>query len=146
MTANHITKVAVVGAGGNVGKYITEALISGGKHTVTAITREDSQSKLPAGVEVKKVNYDKPETLVAALQGQEAVIITLNGRAEIETLEKKLVVAANEAGVSVSRTSSQVLPFLTRYSGFYPTSSDSTRTTKPWSKTSSLQRRSVWTL
>jgi putative NADH-flavin reductase len=133
MASNHITKVALVGAGGNVGKYIAEALVRGGKHTVTAITREDSQSKLPAGVEVKKVNYDNTETLVAALQGQEALIITLSGHADIETLEKKLITAANDAGVSVSLTSvSQALTSLTRNSGFCPMNSGLTPTTKTW--------------
>ncbi|KAJ7600360.1 putative isoflavone reductase family protein [Mycena floridula] len=75
---NYIEKVAIVGAGGQMGSYIVEALLKTGKHRVTAVTRADSTSKLPAGVEVKKVNYDDSASLVAALQGQDALIITMN--------------------------------------------------------------------
>lgn len=73
-SSNHITKVAIVGAGGNVGKFMTEALLKTGKHTVTAITRHDSQSTLPEGVDVKKVDYSKHETIVEALKGQDALV------------------------------------------------------------------------
>ena len=50
-------------AAGQVGTYIVEALVKTGKHQVTAITREDSTIKVPAGVITKKVNYDDPESL-----------------------------------------------------------------------------------
>lgn len=77
---------------------MTQALLATGKHTVTAITRSDSQSKLPEGVAVKKVDYDNPEALVEALRGQHALVITLGGQAPKET-EQALVKAAGEAGV-----------------------------------------------
>ena len=57
---------------------MTKELLATGKHTVTAISRADSTSKLPEGVKVAKVDYDKPETLVEALKGQDALIITLS--------------------------------------------------------------------
>lgn len=66
---------------------------------MTAITRHDSQSTFPEGVEVKKVDYDQPQTLVAALRGQDALVITLSGQSQLETLQKKLIDAAVEAGV-----------------------------------------------
>ena len=78
---------------------MTEALLKTGKHSVTAITRSDSQSKLPEGVAVKEVDYSKPETLVEALRGQEALVITISGRAPIQDIEEKLVRAAGDAGV-----------------------------------------------
>lgn len=49
--------------GGSVGRYLVEELVKTGKHKVTAITRSDSTSKPPAGVEVKKVNYDDQDSL-----------------------------------------------------------------------------------
>ncbi|KAK4902965.1 hypothetical protein LTR49_026970 [Elasticomyces elasticus] len=79
MASNHVSKVAIVGAGGNVGRFMTEALLKTGKHDVTALTREESQSKLPEGVKTKIVDYSKPETLVDALRGQGALVITING-------------------------------------------------------------------
>ena len=77
---------------------MTEALLKTGKHTVTAITRVDSQNKLPEGVISKKVDYSKPETIVEALRGQDALVITLSGFAPKE-IETQLINAAGEAGV-----------------------------------------------
>ncbi|KAJ7861739.1 hypothetical protein B0H14DRAFT_3863362 [Mycena olivaceomarginata] len=75
---NYIEKVAIVGAGGQMGTFITEALLKTGKHHLTAITRADSASKIPAGVEVKKVDYEDTASLVEALRGQDALIITMS--------------------------------------------------------------------
>ncbi|KAK9238096.1 hypothetical protein V1525DRAFT_124043 [Lipomyces kononenkoae] len=95
---NHIKNVAIVGAGGNVGKFITEALLKTGKHHVTAITREDGSNVLPAGVNIAKVNYDDQSSLVAALQGQEVLVITMSVMAPPEQ-QNKLIEAAAAAGV-----------------------------------------------
>ncbi|KAJ7573706.1 putative isoflavone reductase family protein [Mycena floridula] len=97
-TKNYIQKVAVVGAGGNIGTYIVEELLKTGKHRVTAITRADSTSKLPSGIEVKKVNYDDPVSLVEALQGQDALIITMNAMSPPDQ-SAKLIEAAAAADV-----------------------------------------------
>jgi putative NADH-flavin reductase len=83
--------------GGNSGKFITEALLKTGKHAVTAITRADSKSELPEGAISKAVDYEKPETIVEALKGQEALVITLNAFALSN--EVKLIEAAEKAGV-----------------------------------------------
>lgn len=85
-------------AGGNCGSFMTASLLQTGKHTITAITRADSQSKLPEGVISKKVDYSKPETLVEALRGQDALVITLSGHVSKEA-ERLLINAAGEAGV-----------------------------------------------
>ena len=66
---------------------------------MTALTRGDSQSKLPDGVITKKIDYNQPETLVEALRGQDALIITLSAGSPKET-EKQLIEAAGEAGVA----------------------------------------------
>lgn len=77
---------------------MTRALLATGQHTVTAITRTDSQSTLPEGVAVKNVDYSKPETLVEALRGQDALIVTLGGQTPKDT-DSALIKAAGEAGV-----------------------------------------------
>lgn len=77
---------------------MAEALIKNGKHTVTALTRPDSQSTLPSGIIVKKVNYNDQSTLVEALKGQDALVITLGTQASSDT-DEKLFLAAGEAGV-----------------------------------------------
>ncbi|EED21096.1 conserved hypothetical protein [Talaromyces stipitatus ATCC 10500] len=96
---NRIKNVAVVGAGGNVGSYMANALLKTGEHTVTAITRHNSQSNLPEGVLSKEIDYEKLETIVDALRGQDALVITLSGYSPIQETEEKLVRAAAEAGV-----------------------------------------------
>lgn len=86
-------------AGGNVGRYITNALLETGNFTVTAVTRADSQNALPDAVAVKKVDYGMPDALVEALRGQDALVITISGRSPMQVIEEKLVRAAAEAGV-----------------------------------------------
>ncbi|KAJ7749852.1 putative isoflavone reductase family protein [Mycena maculata] len=94
---NYIEKVAIVGAGGQMGTLITEALLKTGKHHITAITRADSTSKIPAGVEIKKVDYEDPASLTEALRGQDALIITMNVMSQGQSA--KLIEAAAAANV-----------------------------------------------
>jgi hypothetical protein len=75
-----------------------KGLLKTGIHTVTAITRVDSQIAFPKGVVSKRVDYDEPETLVEALKGQDALVITLSGYTPKDT-ETKLIEAAGNAGV-----------------------------------------------
>ncbi|KAJ5584678.1 uncharacterized protein N7459_004478 [Penicillium hispanicum] len=96
-TSNYITKVAIVGASGNSGSFMASSLLKTGKHTITALTRNTSQ-QFPEGVIPKAVDYEEPETLVEALQGQDALIIILSS-ATTEGTELKLIKAAGEAGV-----------------------------------------------
>lgn len=96
--SNYVKKIAIVGATGTVGKFITAELLKGGKHTVTGITREDSKTEMPLGVKAAKVNYDDPSSLVNALRGQDALIITMGTMAPKDT-QLKLIEAAAEAKV-----------------------------------------------
>jgi len=65
---------------------------------VTAITREGSTSKLPDGVKVARVNYDDEASLVAALQGQKFLAITLSVSGPPD-IHSKIVAAAAKAGI-----------------------------------------------
>lgn len=94
---NHIENVAIVGATGSVGKYLTKHLLLTRKHNVTAITRENSNSTMPEGVKVARIDYEKPETIVNALKGQQVLIITMKtGQKEANV---KLTEAAAKANV-----------------------------------------------
>ncbi|KAM0263552.1 hypothetical protein ACHAQJ_001171 [Trichoderma viride] len=95
---NRIENVAIVGAGGQVGKHIAEELLKTGKHNVSAITRVGSNSKVPKGVKVVEVDYDDEQTLVNGLKGQQFLFISLAVTAPIDT-QDKLVAAAAKAGV-----------------------------------------------
>ncbi|KAL9077594.1 MAG: hypothetical protein Q9157_003289 [Trypethelium eluteriae] len=98
--SNRIEKVAIVGAGGQMGKYFAEHLVKTGKHIVTAITRPSSTSKQPEGVQVVRVDYggDDDTALVEALRGQQVLIITMSVAAPSGTISK-IVRAAAKAGV-----------------------------------------------
>lgn len=96
---NHLTNIAIVGAGGHSGSSIVPALLSTKKHKVTAITRPDSTAEMPSGLHaIHKVDYSDHSALVTALQNQDVLIITLAVMAPAET-QKKLIDAAIDAGV-----------------------------------------------
>ncbi|KAF2873124.1 putative oxidoreductase CipA-like protein [Massariosphaeria phaeospora] len=99
--SNRIEKVAIVGAGGRMGRHLAEHLIKTGKHIVTAITRPDSTNELPEGLQVVRVDYsgDDDAALVEALRGQQVLIITMAVMAPGDTISK-LVRAAAKAGVA----------------------------------------------
>lgn len=77
---------------------MAKELLKTGNHTVTALTRGDSTNKVPAGVKVATVDYNDPATLVEALRGQDALVITMAVTAPPDT-QDKLITAAAEAGV-----------------------------------------------
>ncbi|RBR08302.1 hypothetical protein FVER53590_13196 [Fusarium verticillioides] len=95
---NSIERVAIVGAGGTVGSHITNALLQTGKHTITALTRLGSTSNLPNGTIVAPVDYNDESTLIAALNNQQFLIITMAPNAPKDT-HSKIVQAAAKAGV-----------------------------------------------
>ncbi|RMZ25628.1 hypothetical protein D0859_10318 [Hortaea werneckii] len=97
-TSNHITKVALVGAGGHVGEYIAKELLNTGKHSITALTRKGSKSNIPKGLHIAEIDYEDPSTIVEALKGHDALVITLGGAAPPD-LQSKLIQAAAEAEV-----------------------------------------------
>lgn len=81
-----------------MGKHIVEALLRAGKHEVTALTRRGAGRAMPAGVRAVEVDYDDAPSLVAALRGQEALVITLPATVTPDP-EIALVEAAAAAGV-----------------------------------------------
>jgi len=73
-------------------------LLGTGNHIVSAITRAGSNTQLPDGVQVKRVDYDNQSSIVEALRGQDALIITMGVTAPKDQ-ESKLIEAAAEANV-----------------------------------------------
>ena len=85
-------------AGGRSGGFIAKSLLDTGRFNLTAITRPDSTSELPSGINVVKASNDDHDALVAALSGQQVLIITLSVLAPDGT-QSKLIRAAADAGV-----------------------------------------------
>lgn len=77
---------------------MAESLLKTGNHVVTAITRAGSSAKFPDGVKIKTIDYDNHSSIVEALRGQDALIITMAVTAPPDT-ESKLIEAAAEANV-----------------------------------------------
>ncbi|KAK4152404.1 hypothetical protein C8A00DRAFT_44556 [Chaetomidium leptoderma] len=98
MSAAPLSKVAIVGASGRIGGAFAKALLQTGKHSVTALTRAGSKSKLPAGVKVIEVDYEDEPSLVAALKGHQFLAISL-GVSAAHDVHAKIVTAAGKAGV-----------------------------------------------
>ncbi|KAK3295586.1 uncharacterized protein B0H64DRAFT_459939 [Chaetomium fimeti] len=103
---NRVERVAIVGAGGQLGSHLTTALLRTGRHTITALTRRQgsgsssSTNPLPAGVIAAPVDYDDEATLEAALRGQQFLIITLAVTAPAPAaIHTALVRAAGKVGV-----------------------------------------------
>ncbi|KAF2246302.1 NAD(P)-binding protein [Trematosphaeria pertusa] len=95
---NHIQNIAIVGAAGQVGKFISSALLEKNKFKITAITREGSTNTPVPGIHIAAVDYDKPDTLVEALKDHDVLIITMSVRAP-PGQSAKLIEAAAKAGV-----------------------------------------------
>ncbi|KAJ5360793.1 hypothetical protein N7517_009984 [Penicillium concentricum] len=98
MSTKPITRVAIVGATGHIGQIFAQSLLETGQHTVTALTREDSQGKLPDGVQTVQVNYEDEDSIIKALNGQQFLVITLSVQAP-EDLHGRITAAAGKAGV-----------------------------------------------
>jgi putative NADH-flavin reductase len=83
-------------AGGNLGPAILDAFLNSSFNT-TVLSREGSSATFPSGVKVIRANYDSPESLKAALTGQDVVISLV--ASEVIGEQPKFVDAAIAAGV-----------------------------------------------
>ncbi|OTA66015.1 NAD(P)-binding protein [Hypoxylon sp. EC38] len=91
-----IKKVVLAGATGNLGGTILEHLVNAG-FEVTVLTRKGASHTFPSNVTVKAVDYDSLDSLVDALQGQDAVVSNLGHPAL--TKQFLLIEAAVKTGV-----------------------------------------------
>lgn len=87
--------VLVVGATGSVGRHVVEQALKQG-HRVRALVRTAARSSsLPKEVEKVIGDVTKPETLASALDGMDAVVLTVNADGQ----GKKVAEAVYYAGV-----------------------------------------------
>lgn len=91
-----IKNVAIVGAAGSLGSVIFKKLLSAGVFNVRVLRRVGSKSTFPSGISVVDIDYDSPASLKAALDGQDAIVVTLAGSFADEL---PLIDAAVAAGV-----------------------------------------------
>jgi uncharacterized protein YbjT (DUF2867 family) len=93
-----IKNVLVIGAGGNLGKPLLQALLANKAFNTSILTRKSSSSKFPEGVKVHTVADDYPTNeLVLAFEGQDAVVVAVSRLNVVD--QKRFVDAAVAAGV-----------------------------------------------
>jgi len=93
---SEIKNVALIGAGGNLGPAVLQALLDA-KFNVTVLSRASSTATFPSSVHVQKVDYSSTDSLLAALKGQDAVVSTIASPGL--AAQKTIVDAAVKAGV-----------------------------------------------
>ncbi|KAK6594229.1 oxidoreductase [Botrytis cinerea] len=100
-----IKNVAVVGAGGALGVPVLKALIDSGKFNVTVIARPDSKSTFPSSANVIRADYTSMDSLISALKGQDALVLTigLEGSSGQLLLIDAAIAAAQSSGSSCLR-------------------------------------------
>jgi hypothetical protein len=82
-----------------LGRHVTEQLLANGKHTITALTRKESNATFPAGVKIASVDYKDESSLISALRHQDFLIITLAFTPDVNETHDRIVRAAVKAGV-----------------------------------------------
>lgn len=99
MPSQQARKIAMLGASGTLGSITLAALLKTKIHTITAISRTESNATFPSEVTVKKGDYNDHSFLVSALKGQDVLIMQLNFDPRALEAQVALIQAATEAGV-----------------------------------------------
>jgi NAD(P)H dehydrogenase (quinone) len=98
-----MTRIAITGASGQYGRLATDKLIASGRaRDLILITRAPAKlaERAKAGCEVRYGDFDKPETLVAALSGAQKMLLISGTRVGARVRQHKAAVdAAAAAGV-----------------------------------------------
>ncbi len=81
-----------------MGGAIFKSLVESEKFNVTAISRQDSSATFPSGTTVKKGDYESSDFLESALKGQDVLILTFAGMANLD-LQSNFIKAAAKVGV-----------------------------------------------
>ncbi len=98
-----MTKILIAGASGQYGSAATDLLIAKGRVTdLILMTRspEKLADRIAQGCDVRYGDYDKPETLAAAVQGAEKMLLISGTRVGARVVQHKAAIdAAAAAGV-----------------------------------------------
>ncbi len=97
--------IAVTGASGQLGRLVVEALLKSKTETkLAALVRDPARVAdfKEKGVVVRKADYDAPETLAAALEGVDRLLLISSSEVGQRTRQHKAVIdAAKAAGVKL---------------------------------------------
>jgi NAD(P)H dehydrogenase (quinone) len=99
-----MTRIVVTGASGNYGRAFTDALIAKGRaKDLILITRTPTKlaDRVAQGCEVRYGDFDKPDTLAAAVTGADKMLLISGTRVGARVVQHKAAIdAAAKAGVT----------------------------------------------
>src|SRR5438445_13155809 len=84
-----IVMILVTGASGNVGKEVLKQMAHIGVQVRATFQSPSSVASAPSGVEIAIMDYNKPETIRAALQGVERVFLVGPPTQKLAALERQ---------------------------------------------------------
>ena len=90
--------ILITGASGNVGKEVLKQAAASGAEVRAAFHSANKAAMAPSGIEIATVDYDQPETLLAALKGIDKVFLVAPRAQNLVALERKVVDAIKQAG------------------------------------------------
>lgn len=90
--------ILITGASGNVGKEVLNQIAQTGAR-IRAAYQSPAKAGAPSGVEIAIVDFNKPDTLKAALKGVDRVFLVGPPTAQLPALERKAVDVFAGAGI-----------------------------------------------
>lgn len=90
--------ILITGGSGNVGKEVLKQATASGARVRAAFHSANKAATAPSGVEIATVDYDQPETLLAALKNVDRVFLVAPRAQNLVALERKVVDAIKQAG------------------------------------------------
>jgi uncharacterized protein YbjT (DUF2867 family) len=91
--------ILITGASGNVGKEVLKQVAATGVKVRAAFQTVTKAAAAPSGVEIATMDYNKPETLQAALKGIERVFLVAPPTPNLPALERKAIDEIKQSGV-----------------------------------------------
>lgn len=91
--------ILITGASGNVGKEVFKQIAQTGVEVRAAFQSVSKASGIPAGVEIVSLDYNRAETLQAALKGVDRVFLVGPPNAQLTALERKAMEAIAHSDV-----------------------------------------------
>ena len=91
--------ILITGASGNVGKQVLKQVAATGAKVRAAFQTVTKAAAAPSGVEIASMDYNKPETLQAALKGIERVFLVAPPTPNLPALERKAIDEIKQSGV-----------------------------------------------
>lgn len=90
--------ILITGASGNVGKEVLKQIAKTGTRVRATFQSIANAANAPSGVEVVTMDYNKPETIRAALKGVDSVFLVGPPTANLPAMERKAVDEIKQAG------------------------------------------------